>query len=250
MSPPLALIRILSWNIHKGVGGVDRRYDLERVADVLSKLQPDVALLQEVAQGIPSLRGDDQVERLAELDSLFRHAEFHPEHQFRTGGYGNLILSRYPLHEPEHLDLTIGFRKKRGLVKVNVMIRDAGHQRTLVAHNLHLGLAGSERGKQLQRFLESDPFKGIHRTTPLIVGGDLNDLWGSLGPKFLAPAGFQRAGGLVNTFPAAFPLRPLDGLFFRGDLRLIETGVARDPRSKSASDHLPIWADFEVPLAT
>ncbi|MEN9579030.1 MAG: hypothetical protein RJA70_2039 [Pseudomonadota bacterium] len=249
MTRPLTTLRILSWNIHKGVGGVDRRYDLGRVADVLARLEPDLALLQEVAQGMPSLRGDDQVQRLGALDGLFRHAEFHPEHQFRRGGYGNLILSRYPLHDPEHLDLTIGVRKKRGLVKTHVVIRHDEHQRTLVVHNMHLGLAGSERARQLQRFLESEPFRGIHHSTPIIVGGDLNDLWGGLGPKFLAPAGFQRAGKLENTFPAMFPLRPLDGLFYRGDMRLIDAGVARDAQAKAASDHLPIWADFELPVA-
>ncbi len=246
MSDSHATIRVLSWNIHKGVGGVDRRYNLDRTIAVLEHYQPDIALLQEVAQFMPQLRHEDQVGRLEEVDGLFRHSTFHAEHQFRRGGYGNLILSRFPLHEEDHLDLTIGSRKKRGLVRANAIVREGSRQRTVVVHNMHLGLAGSERGQQLQRFVDSHPFKGMHHNTPLIVGGDLNDLWGSLGPKYLLPAGFSRAGALANTFPAALPLRPLDGLFYRGDLRLVRAGVCRDSLARTASDHLPIWADFEI----
>lgn len=237
-----ARLRVLTWNIHKGIGGLDRRYDLSRVISVLSYYDADVTLLQEVAQNMPSLRNDDQVALLA--DALGGHVAFHPEHQFRRGGYGNMILSRWPLSDIDHLDLTVGFRKRRGLVQAHVNARWTGHQRTLIVHNLHLGLAGSERGRQLQRYLEGHPFRGIHEATPLIVGGDLNDLWGSLGPKYLAPAGFTRAGALSNTFPAAYPIRPLDGLFFRGDLTLREARVGRSALARTASDHLPLVADF------
>ena len=236
----------MTWNIHKGVGGVDRRYDLDRTMQVLDKQQPDIALLQEVAQGIPRLRRDDQVARLQALDGPFRHSYYHPEHRFRRGVYGNLILSRFPLHDTDHLDLTIGSKKQRGLITAHAIVRMGSHQRTVALYNMHLGLAGSERARQLQRFIESHPFRGMHRSTPLIVGGDLNDLWGTLGPRFLRPAGLSRAGQLANSFPSAWPLRPLDGLFFRGDLTLTAHGVCRDRLSRAASDHLPIWAEFQI----
>src|SRR5213078_512593 len=34
-------LRVVTWNIHKGIGGVDRRYSLERTISVLASLQPD-----------------------------------------------------------------------------------------------------------------------------------------------------------------------------------------------------------------
>ena len=234
----------MTWNIHKGVGGVDRRYDLRRTVEVIAHYAPDIALLQEVAQDMPSLRWHDQVVLLAEQLQL--HHAFHLEHQFKIGGYGNLILSRWAPSDVSHLDLTIGSRKKRGLVQAHLRIRTGGHQRTVVVHNLHLGLAGSERDRQLSRFIEYHPFRGLHRNTPLIVGGDLNDVWGSLGPKHLEPVGLQRAGGLRNTFPAAMPLRPLDGLFFRGDLHLEHWDVGGSQLARTASDHRPIIADFTL----
>jgi endonuclease/exonuclease/phosphatase family metal-dependent hydrolase len=115
---------------------------------------------------------------------------------------------------------------------------------------MHLGLAGSERGLQLQRFLACDMIARLHKTTPVVIGGDLNDLWGSLGPRFLAPAGFVRAGKLVSTFPAALPVRPLDGIFVRGDLRSERCDRPDDPLTRMASDHLPLLAELELTSET
>jgi endonuclease/exonuclease/phosphatase family metal-dependent hydrolase len=237
-------LRVMSWNIHKGIGGLDRRYDLDRVLAVIQHYEPDVLLLQEVAQAIPRLRSEDQVALLTKATG--HHAAFAPEHQFSIGGYGNLILSRFPLSDVRHLDLTVGWRKRRGVLQVHARIPFGEHHRSLVLHNFHLGLAGSERGVQLLRFLESEMFRRLQQATPMLVGGDLNDLWGSLGPRFLAPAGLTRAGTLAATFPSVLPLRPLDGLFYRGDLVAQRCEVARLRLAVAASDHRPLVADFEL----
>jgi len=239
-------VRVVTWNIHKGIGGVDRRYRLERVVKVLHAIDADLALLQEVADDLPRSNFHDQAEMLAAALHM-PHFAFHPEHRFAMGGYGNAILSRWPLTAQTHLDLTIGTRKKRGVLGARAKVTIDGHTRSLVIHNMHLGLAGSERGRQLERFLSSEPFRNLHEATPIVVGGDLNDLWGSLGPAYLQPRGFRRAGPLANTFPAAFPVRPLDALFVRGEVHLhrhaapLREGVARQ-----ASDHLPLVADLSL----
>jgi len=232
----------MSWNIHKGVGGLDRRYDLNRVIAVIEHYDPDIILLQEVAQGIPSMKGHDQVGLLSH--ALRLHATFYPEHQLNHGTYGNLILARWPFFDTTHLNLTIGRKKSRGMIQAHVRAQVNDHQRTLVVHNMHLGLSGNERNSQLERFISSHPLRQLRETTPVIIGGDLNDLWGSLGARYLVPSGFERAGKLANTFPSALPLRPLDGLFFRGSLRLAHCEVARFKLARMASDHRPICADF------
>jgi endonuclease/exonuclease/phosphatase family metal-dependent hydrolase len=178
------------------------------------------------------------------------HMAFHPEHRFAMGGYGNAILSRWPLYDVHRVDLTVGWRKQRGVLQARARVRlPRGRTRTVFLHNMHLGLAGSERGQQLERFLGCEPFRRLHERTPIIVGGDLNDLWGTLGPRFLIPSGFSRAGALSNTFPAAVPIRPLDGIFVRGDLRPRAAHVVRSRMTGQASDHLPLVADLDL-LAT
>jgi endonuclease/exonuclease/phosphatase family metal-dependent hydrolase len=238
-------LRVVTWNIHKGIGGVDRRYRLDRTVDVLSTLQPDIALLQEVAEGMPRCGMDLQLEHLSEKLEM-KHVAFGAEHRFRVGGYGNAILSRYPLTDSTRIDLTIGRRKQRGLVKTRAHAKLEHGTRSVVVFNLHLGLSGSERATQLERFLACDPFAHLHRDTPLIVGGDFNDVWASLGQRFLEPVGFVRACKLAPTFPAALPLRPLDGLWIRGGIKVVSSHPVRTGMAKVASDHLPIVADLEV----
>jgi endonuclease/exonuclease/phosphatase family metal-dependent hydrolase len=238
---------VVSWNIHKGIGGIDRRYRPERVIGALLELSPDVALLQEVADEMPRSHFHDQAEMLSEALGM-RHTEYFPQHRFRQGGYGNCILSRWPLSNVHQLDLTIGTRKKRGALQARTRVRFGQHSRTVVLTNLHLGLAGSERAEQLARFLESDPFKGLHRRTPIVLAGDLNDLWGTLGPRYLVPAGFSRAGAQAGTFPAWLPIRPLDAIFVRGDLRAHRCQPPGLEIARRASDHLPLVAELELAM--
>jgi endonuclease/exonuclease/phosphatase family metal-dependent hydrolase len=237
-------LRVVTWNIHKGIGGVDRRYRLERTASVLASLHPDLALLQEVAEAMPRCGMDNQLEELSKALEM-RHVAFGAEHRFREGGYGNAILSRFPLTDSARVDLTIGGRKRRGLVQTRAHAKLEHGTRSVLVFNLHLGLSGSERATQLERFLECHPFAHIHHDTPIVVGGDFNDVWASLGRRFLEPAGFVRACKLQPTFPAALPLRPLDGLWIRGGLSVVASHVVRTGLARSASDHLPILAELE-----
>jgi len=236
---------LVSWNIHKGIGGIDRRYRIARIVEALTRLGPDVALLQEVAFDLPRAGNHNQLSILSEALHM-PHVVYSPQHRFAKGGYGNAILSRWPLSNEQHLDLTIGTRKRRGALGARARIRVGRHSRSMVLFCLHLGLAGSERALQLERFLASAPFAGLHHRTPVALGGDLNDLWGTLGPRFLKPAGFTRAGSLDNTFPAWLPVRPLDGIFLRGDARAVSSRAPRDALTRTASDHLPIVAEVEL----
>jgi endonuclease/exonuclease/phosphatase family metal-dependent hydrolase len=241
--------RLLTWNIHKGIGGVDRRYRIDRVIDVIRHELPDVAILQEVSEDMPRSRYHDQAELLSEALHM-PHRAYGPEHRFSMGGYGNAILSRWPLSDVQRVDLTIGTRKRRGVLQARARVRLGRHSRTVMLYDMHLGLAGSERALQLRRFLSCEPFKGLHHRTPLVVAGDLNDLWGTLGPRFMLPAGFVRAGALLNTFPAMLPVRPLDAVFVRGDIRCRNSHASTSRIARQASDHLPLVAELELQMPT
>jgi endonuclease/exonuclease/phosphatase family metal-dependent hydrolase len=239
-------LRVVTWNIHKGIGGIDRLYRLERIIAVLRGLEADLALLQEVSDDLPRSRFHDQAEMLSGALEM-PHMAFHPEHRFDIGGYGNAILSRWPLYDVHHLDLTVGRKKKRGGLVARVRARFGRVSRSVIIHNMHLGLAGYEREQQLSRFLDSAPFKRLHDRTPIVVGGDFNDVWGTLGERFLVPRGFRRAGLRQNTFPAPFPVRPLDVLYVRGDLHVQRPAYASSTvLTRQASDHLPLVADLSL----
>lgn len=240
-------VRLVSYNIHKCIGGIDRRYRPGRVRDVIAHYRPDLALLQEVANGQPRSNGDRQVDLLGEMVNL-EHRTWFPNHQFFRGGeYGNAVLSRFPLVGAENIDVTIPPKKRRGILHARFRVRfPDGHTRTLHVFNLHLGLSGAERKIQLRRFLDDHPFAGIDREMPVIVAGDFNDVWGTLGRKLLAPRGFRGLAHPIHTFPAYAPVRALDSIYVRGDLRLVRAYRSRLEVATQASDHLPLVAELVI----
>lgn len=240
-------VRVLSYNIHKCIGGLDRRYDPARVVRVIAHHQPDLVLLQEVDAGAARSCGDRQVDVLGGQLGL-RHRSYVAVVSVRGGGeYGNAILSRFPIVATQKIDLTVAFKKARCALHAHVRVRlPSGRTRTVHVYDLHLGLSGFERKMQLRRFFEAQPFGGLHARAPIVLGGDLNDVWGTLGPKLLAPAGFATGSRPVPTFPAYAPLRSLDGIHVRGDLQLLRLERSRLAIATQASDHLPLIAELEL----
>lgn len=241
-------LRIVSYNIHKCIGGVDRRYRPDRVEATIRHHAPDLVLLQEVANSAGRVEWHRQVDLLGD-DLGFRHRTWFPNHRFRRGGeYGNAILSRWPIMVTENIDLTVPGTKRRSVLHARVRVRtDADRLRTLHVFCLHLGLSERIRDLQLRRFLASHPFAGLHANTPILVAGDFNDVWGSLGPKHLVPAGFRGMAARIRTFPAWAPVQALDAIYVRGAASLADVHRSRLRIAARASDHLPLVAELEMP---
>ncbi len=238
-------LRLLTWNIHKCIGGVDRRYDPRRTAEALAHFQADVVLLQEVDGGVARSNGDHQVDLLGDLCG-FDHRTWFPNVDIRGGGaYGNAILSRYPIVETRNVDVSVRWKKKRSVLHAICRVRQGDVDRTLHVFNMHLGLAQYERRIQLQTFLDSHPFRHLDAHTPVVVGGDLNDVWGSLG-SWLTPAAFRGVDRKPRTFPAWAPMRSLDAIYVRGDLALERLERGETDLAKRASDHRPLLADVVI----
>src|SRR5688500_6562534 len=106
-------MRLLSYNIHKGIGGRDRRYRLERIIGVIESENPDLICLQEVDRNVRRSRFHDQPRLLAEF---FKAAAslYQLNVRVKSGGYGNLILSRWPIGEHHQISLRLNSRKPRG----------------------------------------------------------------------------------------------------------------------------------------
>ena len=74
--------RVLSWNIHKGIGGVDRRYRPERTLEVIRHYRPDLVLMQEVDEGVRRSSFHRQVDVLGDALEL-RHRSYGPNVRVR-----------------------------------------------------------------------------------------------------------------------------------------------------------------------
>jgi endonuclease/exonuclease/phosphatase family metal-dependent hydrolase len=233
-------LKILTWNIHKGIGGVDRRYALERIAAIIRAIDPDIALLQEVADKWPPAGEDLQGELLSKMTPL-THFAYAPEHRFSRGGYGNAILSRHRITDLHRIDLKLGWRKQRSALQARVVVPHGDGTRKVVATSLHLGLSEGERRQQLARLISDDRLAS-RGGGPSILGGDFNDVFGTLGRRF--PSGYLRAGIRERSFPAVLPVFCLDGIYARG-FESISGELWRGEGCRIASDHLPLVARLQ-----
>lgn len=236
-------MRLLSWNIHKGIGGRDRRYSLERIIACIEAENPDLVCLQEVDRHVRRSDHHDQPRLLARW---FRcHAVFQPTVAVAAGGYGNLVLSRWPVSSRHRITLRQGTRKPRG---AQLLVIDSPEGPLHLVHT-HLGLAERERRWQVSRILGHMLFRSADPHPTLIVG-DLNDWRNTLAADVLAAGGFRQVTTPVSrfrTFPAWLPIGSLDKVFARGPIDVRHARVVRTSLAKTASDHLPIVVDFHLP---
>lgn len=237
--------RLVTYNIHKGIGGIDRRYRLERIVDTIQHCAADVVMLQEVDRGVPRSHRHDQAERLAELLG-FPHWAYQLNVHLAVGGYGNAILSRLPLVDRWDLELKIPLKKRRRGLAVELRTSHRDDARSLLVYNVHLGLAGFERRMQLRRLLNCQGLAPDRPHVGVIVGGDFNDAFNNLGRQILEPAKFRCATRALRTFPAILPVRPLDRVYFRGALHCEHAFVCHTQVARQASDHLPLVIDFAL----
>ncbi len=242
-------LRVVTYNIHKCIGGVDRRYRPERISQAIAQFRPDCVFIQEVDEGAERSLRHRQVDLLGSLLHL-PHRVYFPNVKVRGGGhYGNAILSRFPIRSARNIDVTVPATKRRSVLHAEIRVRrmdGAGTSRTVHLYNLHLGLSEALREQQLARFLTSHPFASSHPRTPIILAGDFNDVWGTLGEKWLAPQGFLGSKKHLRTFPAWAPVRALDAIYVRGDAELQEVQRSQLAGARWASDHLPLIADIQV----
>jgi len=240
-------MRLLTYNIHKGIGGLDRRYQLDRIIAVLRHVNADVCFLQEVDHGAKRSRYERQSEKLAEALGV-EHYAVGINHQLHgPGEYGNVTISRWPIEVSYNLDLSMPLKKRRGALYARVQA-PAGVMHTF---NFHLGLAHYERMRQVRKILTT-PEVADPTSNPVVIAGDSNDWQGRLCRKLLEPVGFAEAGASLHgrrarTFPAIRPLLPLDRLYFRNLLPAAMMNHKGHRDIRNASDHRPLVIDFNPP---
>jgi endonuclease/exonuclease/phosphatase family metal-dependent hydrolase len=256
------VLRVATYNIHKGVRGlgVRKRLEIHNLGLGIEALDADMVFLQEVRlfhhrearhfdhtwfgwpnQGQAEYLAPEGFEVAYRTNAITRHGE-----------HGNALLSRWPMGASGHHDVSDHPFEQRGLLHVPVQWEGE----TIHAIVAHLGLIHASRMRQIQR-LQAFIDAKVPAGERVVVAGDFNDWAEKLDPSLKA-LGLSRARvtsgkrGLrvlvqpdKPTFPSRVPVFALDRIYTRG-LTCRATYVPRGVAWARMSDHLPLVAEFEL----
>jgi endonuclease/exonuclease/phosphatase family metal-dependent hydrolase len=261
LTPRATTLRIVTWNIHKGVRGfgLRKRLEIHAMQAAVGGLDADLICLQEVRRiNHKEAAHFTHWPTLAQADFLAPsgyEAVYRTNAVTRHGEHGNALLSRYPVIAQAHEDMSDHRFEQRGLLHATVQI----HERTLHVIVVHLGLIAASRQRQMAQLS-----RYIHRYIPkeeaLVVAGDFNSpiapvRWaqsalvidtdrpsGKPRPETRSPKLLHALCGHA-TFPSRLPMLQLDHVFAR-HARIQSSHVPNEAPWARMSDHLPLVVEL------
>lgn len=252
-------LRVATYNIRHGLGNdpgdpsLFGEYDLERVAEVIRRTDPDVVGLQEIDRLLERSRFQDQPALLGGM--LGMESCFGGNVLFDPGEYGVAILSRFPISSFTNNALpTMEGWETRGFLEAAIDVH--GYGRILVL-NTHLQVSGrgAESEATLQRGAQAQTIAGRVRLAsgPVLLMGDFNAEAGDpeLEPLAFLSDAWEEAGDggpgyTIPAHPAAQPSRRIDMIYVNDGFGLNSASVVREQPARLASDHLPVVADLTI----
>ncbi|WP_260598840.1 endonuclease/exonuclease/phosphatase family protein [Sphingomonas endolithica] len=229
------MIKVASYNIHKGIG-LDRRRDPARILEVLREIDADVVALQEADRRFGAKAG------VIPLHALEEHSPWKPisfgMRASSMGWHGNVLLVRKDAVVLDSEAIHLPALEPRGAVMADVRVRGTA----IRVVGMHLDLSGLSRRRQAHAILTH--VEACVERRPTVMMGDLNE-WSAAGGCL---RDFGKDYAFAPTDPSFHVRRPiarLDRIMVSRDFTVMECGAHHSAASRKASDHLPIWAVLE-----
>jgi len=248
---PLTL-RVLTVNIHKGFGFLNRRFILHELREAVRSVAADIVFLQEVLGAHSQWAllhknlwpGAPHYEFLA--DRMWPQFAYGRNAVYPEGHHGNALLSKFPIEHYENLDVSVSGPERRGML--HCVLRPPMMDQPVHAICVHLGLREAHRRHQADLLCQL--IERLPPSEPVVVAGDFND-WRLHTQRLLYErAGLQEVyvhatGSAARTYPARCPLLQLDRIYVRNlrDHRPIP--LPQRPWSH-LSDHQPLAAELWI----
>ena len=254
MSSILSPIKVVTYNIHKGMSPLNRYVRLYSIATALQQLDIDTIFLQEV-------QGDNRhrTKKFLNFPSLAQHnflaealalnATYGKNALYADKHHGNAILSRFPLGINHNLNISVNNHEQRGILHCS--FKPYIWPVKVVSLCAHLNLLHHDRVKQYHALIDYINNK-IDPDLPLILAGDFND-WHNKASAVLrqelglTEAHIHKFGAPAKTFPAKMPVLTLDRIYVRHLLPL-QTEVLNGIVWRDLSDHLPLCTTLVLNL--
>lgn len=246
------ILKILSYNVHKGFALGPQRFTLHLIREAIRETGADICFLQEVVgenqifqKSIENWPTESQFEYLA--DTVWTHHSYGKNAVFPERHHGNAILSKYPILSEHNLNISTNRFEQRGLL--HCKIRIPGKAMELDLFNTHLNLMHGSRVRQIE-MISKRMSELLKPESPLILAGDFNDWSHQLSAPLANSQNlkecFQLAYGKpAKTFPSLLPVAPLDRIYFRHLHAVNQMVFDQNPWPK-LSDHLPLYVEFEL----
>ncbi|MEM9971615.1 MAG: endonuclease/exonuclease/phosphatase family protein [Pseudomonadota bacterium] len=231
----------MTWNVHR-CRGRDGRVDPERTAHVLTGLlsdsPADLVVLTEADGEQPPYAALLDVQRVLNATGL---STVHSDASLRWGEASSGFLGTVVLHS-HRIDITSGQVLDlpgvypRGATAL--ACRSGGQEFRVVAAHLSLGQAF-----RLAQMRAVGQFLARSRNLPAMLIGDMNEWrpWGGFAfGERVAHLAF--AGSARRSFPAAFPMLPLDRIMVTAPFQVRNAQVVTSAELRETSDHLPLRA--------
>lgn len=243
----MAQFRVLTLNIHKGFSTTNWKFTLEKIRDCLRQSGSTVVFLQEVIgenllyqKSIANWPEQNQYEFLA--DSVWSHHAYGKNAIHQYGHHGNAILSELPFEKLVHRNISTHAYAQRGLLHGQLV--DGVHLLCV-----HLGLFEKERRLQTAMLIDYIQ-KNVPADAPLLVAGDFNDWRQRVHGPFekelnLHEVHLVHYEKAAKTFPAAFPVLPMDRIYARG-FAINHVELMNQPAWRDISDHCAVVADLTL----
>ena len=227
------MIKVASYNMRKSIG-TDRRRRPERTLQVLCEVDADVVALQEADRRFGTREAVLTGHLLAE------HGDWKPiplgMRARSMGWHGNALLVRRDAQVLDCEAIHLPALEPRGAVMADVRVR--GQLLRIVG--MHLDLSGLWRRRQAHAIIAH--LQASARQYPTVLMGDLNE-WTPQSGCLRDFAQHYQFAATGKSFHARRPMARLDRIMVSRDLEIHGAGVHESLNSRTASDHLPIWAE-------
>jgi endonuclease/exonuclease/phosphatase family metal-dependent hydrolase len=245
-------LRVLSYNLHKGFGLLNREFLLAQMREAIRSSQADIVFLQEVVgqnskhkNQVKDWPTEPQFEYLA--DQIWHHHAYGKNAVYNEGHHGNAILSKYPFISSENLDISTHRFAQRGLLHGVIQIPNLSQKVHVLC--IHMGLFEAERRAQAQKLYHRID-QLIPHDEPLLIAGDFNDWRGQISPILQKEVGVREAfevlhGSPARSFPSWLPALRLDRIYFR-KMEVVSAETLISPPWNQLSDHVALKAEFRL----
>jgi endonuclease/exonuclease/phosphatase family metal-dependent hydrolase len=238
-------LRVMTYNIHI-CQGMDKRFDPQRIADVIKREDVDVVALQEVDNKARRSGKVDQVAELVRLTGM--HGLFGKARDYDGGEYGQAILSRQPIEKFEVHKLTAAGEQLAATDERIALVARIKQPRPLpdlvfVGTHLH-------HVSDVFRVSEANVLNGLladavaTREPAVMVLGDFNARPDSKVITAMRERWDDPTADVGMTFPADKPDRKIDYVLLpKGHgWKVVSAKVVDEPM---ASDHRPVVVELQ-----